>query len=240
MPTKIHVAVLDDHQSIIDGYIARLNHTADIEVIATAYYGEDLEPLLAHDPVDVLILDVSIPISQENRNPYPVLYTIPRLLESYPDLAILVVSMFNNRTLIQAVIEAGANGYIAKDDQADIRDLPAIIRIVASGGIHLSKSAYEQYAKNSEQGPNAPLTTRQLEALSLCAVYPEANTYELATKMKIAHSTLRNLLSQAYLKLSAHSRAAAVLRAQQLGLLAPKTIDPDMDSLTDEPDKKED
>jgi DNA-binding NarL/FixJ family response regulator len=62
-----------------------------------------------------------------------------------------------------------------------------------------------------------------LEALSLCAAYPHSKTAELARKMKIANSTVRNLLSHAYLKLDVQTRAAAVAKARQLGIITPES-----------------
>lgn len=111
MLPKIRVAILDDHQGIIDGYQYRLSGAADIEVVATALYGEDLEPILAQNLVNVLILDVHVPISPSNPNPYPILYQIPKLIQIYPELSVLVISMHAQRTLINAIMESGASGY---------------------------------------------------------------------------------------------------------------------------------
>src|SRR5690349_1187844 len=80
---KVRVAILDDHQSIIDGYVYRLSSTPEIDVVATANYGEDLEPLLAKHPVDVLLLDLSVRTSHENSNPFPILHLIPKLLQRH-------------------------------------------------------------------------------------------------------------------------------------------------------------
>ena len=71
------------------------------------------------------------------------------------------------------------------------------------------------------EGEAADLTPRQIEVLSLCAAYPDAMTSELAEKLNVANSTIRNLLSSAYLRLGVRSRAAAVARAQQLCLIVP-------------------
>ena len=46
---KVRVAILDDHQSIIDGYVYRLSTNSDVQVVATATYGEDLEPMLKRE-----------------------------------------------------------------------------------------------------------------------------------------------------------------------------------------------
>lgn len=231
---KIRVAILDDHQGIIDGYLYRFSSAQDIDVITTITYGEALEPLLSNHPVDVLILDVQVPTSPDNLNPYPILYMIPRLLQIYPDLAVLVISMHAQRTLINAVMEAGASGYVLKDDQTSIRELPAIVRSVAGGGIHLSQLAYQQLMKR--QTADQDLTSRQLEALSLSAAYPDASTSQLARAMNVANSTLRNLLSGAYMRLNVRNRTAAVAKARQMGLITPNAPSLDLDTY---PNKKE-
>lgn len=235
MSDKIKVAILDDHQGIIDGYLYRLSDAPDIEVIATLTYGERLEPAMVQKPADVLLLDVQVPTSPANSNPYPILYLIPRLLQNYPDLAVLVITMHAQRTLIRAVMEAGANGYVLKDDQATIRELAAVIRSVAGGGIHMSQYAYQQLLKrdSGELGLSA-LTSRQIEALSLYAAYPDASTAEIADRMNIANSTLRNLLSGAYLRLDVRNRAAAVAKARQMGIIVSNPRPDDLDKYKDE------
>src|SRR3990172_7740248 len=120
---KIRVAILDDHQSIIDGYLYRLNQAPDVEVVATATFAEDFETLLASHAVEVLILDIFVPTSPDNPSPYPILHAIPKWLQRYPHLAVLVISMYNRRTLIKSVVEAGASGYILKDDKPLIQEL---------------------------------------------------------------------------------------------------------------------
>ena len=224
---KIHVAILDDHQGIIDGYHFRLNNAPDIEVVATIRFGEELEPMLAQYSVDLLLLDVSVPTNPKNRNPYPILFVIPKLLRLFPNLTVLVVTMHAQRTLINAVLDAGATGYILKDDNASIQELPSIIRKLVEGGIHLSQTAYQLLMKPRGYDLDQPLNARQLEALSLCAAYPDASTAELASRMTIEGSTLRTLLSGAYLKLGVRSRAAALAKARQVGLITPEapTVD---------------
>lgn len=220
MDKKIRVAILDDHQSIIDGYVYRLEKDPQIEVVAMLSFGDELEPALEKTPAQVLLLDVNVPTSKENRNPYPILHTIPTLLQKHPNLYILVISMHSERGLIRAVMDAGANGYILKDDQTTLKDLGSVVRGVAGGGIHFSPSAHIQYSKYLSTEPH-DLTPRQLEVLSLCTAYPDASTSDLAKKLNVSNSTIRNLLSGAYFKLDTHNRAGAIARAQQLGLITP-------------------
>ena len=221
MENKISVTILDDHQSIVDGYRFRLSNFPQIEIITTLEYGEDLENALKKQAPDVLILDVNVKVSAENSNNYPIFHVIPDLLQRYPDLAVLVISMHNDRSIIRAVMEGGASGYILKDDQRTIQELGSVILSIVSGGIFLSEKVRNLYVKNRSATSEEPLTGRQMEALSLCAAYPDHTTEKLAQIMNVANSTVRNLLSGAYLRLGVNSRAAAIAKARQLGLIPP-------------------
>lgn len=218
---KITVAILEDHQSIIDGYMYRLNKSAQIEIVGSVRYSSELEPFLAVNAVDVLFLDVQVPTSPDNPNPYPILHVIPKLIHQYPKLSIVIISMLTERALIKAVMDAGADGYILKDDQTAIEGLEAIVSSVVNGGIYLSEQASEQVFKRHSKETDTPLTPRQLEALSLCAAYPDWSRTDLAAFMNVSHSTARNLLSGAYLRLGVRNLTSAISKARQLGLITP-------------------
>jgi DNA-binding NarL/FixJ family response regulator len=223
MAEKIRVAILDDHQSIVDGYRFRLGNSPRVQIVSAIAYGEDLERTLEKLPSDVLLLDISVPTSEENPNPYPILHVIPTLLQKYQNLAILVISMHMERGMIRAVMEAGASGYILKDDQATLRDLENVVISVYNGGIHLSRQANDLLLRIGAGGEDSLLSKRQREALSLCLSYPDSSTADLAKKMSISNSTVRNLLSGSYIKLGVRSRNAAVTKARQLGLISPES-----------------
>jgi DNA-binding NarL/FixJ family response regulator len=223
MDKTIRVTILDDHQSIVDGYRYRLEKTPQMEVADIVMVGEDLEPSLEAHPADVLLLDISVPTSRDNPNPYPILHAIPQLLQKYPHLNILVISMFAERALIRSVVEAGASGYVLKEDSETIRDLGDIVKSVAAGGRYFSKKAlqlYTDYLSKSED--KDLLTNRQAEALSLAAAYPDDTTADLARKMGVLDSTVRNLLTSVYVKLGVHTRAAAIAKARQMALITPE------------------
>lgn len=220
MAKKIRAAILDDHPITINGYLYWLEKDPQIEVAAIMTYGDELEPTLKKTPADVLLLDINAPTSSENKNPYPILHIIPKLLQEHPDLHILVSSMHTERGVIRAVMNAGASGYLFKDDPVIFKNLGNVVKIVAEGGVHFSQAAYDSYAK-SLSNETDKLTPRELEALSLCAAYPDAKSSEVGAKLKINRSTARNLLSNAYVKLGVHTRAAAIAKARQMGLITP-------------------
>jgi DNA-binding NarL/FixJ family response regulator len=220
MVQKIKVAVLDDHQSIIDGYQYRLSRNPNIEVVATSNYGEELPALLSRQKVDVLILDISVPSGPGNPNPYPVLNTIPKLINKYPEMNILVISMHNQPGIIRAVLETGSKGYILKDDRATISKLGDVIEQISRGNPYLSQQAQDILEDPFPVGSR--LSIRQLEALSVCASQPGATTVQLADILGIAPSTMRNLLSGVYQNLRVPNRSAAIAKARQMGLITPE------------------
>jgi DNA-binding NarL/FixJ family response regulator len=92
---------------------------------------------------------------------------------------------------------------------------------VAHGGIYFSRQAHQQLRQYGAAPDEPLLTQRQLEVLSMCAAYPNLSTSDLAQKLNIANSTMRNLLSEAYLRLQVINRTAAIAKARQLGLITP-------------------
>lgn len=219
MAETIKVAILDDHLPIIDGFKYRLKENRDIEVVATASYGDDLFPMLERFQTDVLILDIDVPVSEYNQERYPIPTTIPKLISKFTQLQILIISMHDQKALIKLVLENGASGYILKDDYKSISNLASIIKNIYNGEIYLTESVLLSLQKKYAKKNSAGLSVRQHEILSICMNNPEIKTIEVAEKLNLAHSTVRNALSQVYMKLGVRNRHAAILQAQSLGLI---------------------
>ena len=221
MTKLVKVSILDDHQTILDGYQFRLANSQRVEIASALQFGSEINAALEKYSIDVLILDINVPTSQDNPYPYPILHVIPSLLQKYLNLAILVISMHNDRSLIRAVMEAGASGYILKDDQSMLVDLENVIVSIAAGGIFLSREI-SNILLPANTNEDVPLSQRQLEVLSLSLAFPDDTTADLAKKMSVANSTVRNLLSGAYIKLGDRTRAAAIAKARKLGVITPQ------------------
>jgi len=219
---RIRLAILDDHQSTIDGYKFRLQASPEIQIVITAQNAEYLQEQLKRIKADVLLLDVSVPISEQDHNTIPLLHFIPQLLSSYPNLKILIISMHKQKTLIKSVMDSGARGFIVKDDREAIVKLAEIISSIASGGFFFSQQSYQALIGDKESDSSFSIpTARQLEILSLCASKPGSSSQEIAKQLNIAPSTIRNLLSGCYKKLVVNSRSAAIEKARKLGLVTP-------------------
>jgi two-component system, NarL family, nitrate/nitrite response regulator NarL len=217
----VRVGILEDHQSIIDGYHYRLGLNPAIEVVGVAWNGAELTTLLAATPMDVLIMDVNVPTAHDNPNPFPILHVLSRLAETQPALSVLIITMIAERVLIRALMEAGAHGYILKDESAIIEEqLGSIVVSLAAGGNFVSPRVFDLLNKGRAKPDDVQLTPRQIEALSLCIAHPNWTRIQLAEAMAVTHSTARNLLSGAYLRLGVNTLSAAIAKAQAIGLIA--------------------
>ncbi len=108
----IKVVIVDDHQVVIDGFMARLQLEPDIDVIGTASNGiEALEVISQFDP-DVILMDISMPIMNGND-------ATAQIKKRYPDAKVLMLTMHDNREYIMKVMQVGAMGYMLKEISAE-------------------------------------------------------------------------------------------------------------------------
>ncbi|MFC1936096.1 response regulator [Chloroflexota bacterium] len=219
MKDSIKVGILDDHLTIINGYKFNFQSREEIEVVWEAEYYSQVEPLLDQHPTDVIIMDVSVDNAPNDHHEFPILNAILSLIKKFPELNILVISMHNRHALVNHIIRAGAKGYILKEDRESHNELPNIIHLIAQGGTFISPSVRTEQEPEDQSSPK--LTPRMLEALSISAAAPSKTTEEIAVQMDIAPSTVRNLLSHSYARLSVPNISSAIAKAKMLGLITP-------------------
>jgi len=135
-------------------------------VVATGKEGEELQPRPEARPVDVLLLDINLPTSLENTNPFPILSAIPRLLQQFPALNILVITLLNQHSLIEALADAGVSGYVLKDDQGSIQELGKIV-IWSPVGAFSSVRALPRSAHRYKRVGSAPSSVGDLVIMCL-------------------------------------------------------------------------
>ena len=219
-PPALRVAVLDGYQGILDGYHFRLDKLTNIKIVAEALNGAEFEEQLAEHPADIALMTLRVPAARDNPAYYPLVHAIPRLHNQYPQLTVLVFSGLADPRQIRSVMAAGARGYILKDDAQIYPVLPQVLYSISQGGVFYSPTAQIALRQTDfDLGGQPLLTPRQLQALALCATYPRESLSQLAVRISVTPSTVRNLLSQAYERLEVRSREQAVMRAQKLGLL---------------------
>lgn len=105
----IKVAIVDDHQLFIDGIKSILSTEIEIEIVAEANDGVAMLRLLKERPkVDILISDIRMPGMDG-------LVLTKSVRKEYPHIAVLILSMFDQTSDVQEIINAGAQGYLPKN-----------------------------------------------------------------------------------------------------------------------------
>ncbi|MFN2146135.1 MAG: LuxR C-terminal-related transcriptional regulator [Anaerolineales bacterium] len=217
MQQIIRIGILEDHIATAMGLKAQLDLNPRLSVDWIAQYYQDVEANLKSHPTDLLILDIGVSNSPEETGPYPIFHVIPELLRIYPEIKILVISMHSRPALFKAINDTGASGYILKHDGESFKRLDEILLDIYENDSIYYSSEVLKVLTEANQLPH--LTNRQAQILSLIRSKPGFSNVELANVLVVAPSTIRNHLSDIYLKLGVSNRTSAIIKAQTLGLL---------------------
>ncbi|HNB55277.1 MAG TPA: response regulator transcription factor [Anaerolineales bacterium] len=125
MPT---IAIIEDFPLMLTAVKNLLMEDPDLQVVATAAHGKELDAILSTHAVEVLLLDLGMATGY-----FEPISAIKRARETYPALKIIVLTSYDAIPYVRDVIKAGAHGYLLKDD-VETLDLPAKIRTVMQGG----------------------------------------------------------------------------------------------------------
>lgn len=211
MDKLIRVVMVDDHQVVLDGFIARLEQEPEIEVVATASNGlEALELVKLHQP-DVVLMDVSMPIMNG--------IEATRLIkEEVPNTKVLMLTMHDNREYIMQVMQAGAMGYMLKEISA--LKMVQAIKTVNQGATYFCESTtstlFSQEILPTATKPN-PLSRREEAILRM--VEQGCSSKKIATLLNISYRTVETHRQNIKHKLDIHSTAELAQYALQHGLL---------------------
>lgn len=220
MASNIKVIILENHKIFIDSYVTSLHNVGEVQIIGVAQNGEELDGLLSiHHDINILIMDAQVPISSNNKDHVFSLTYVREILEIKPFLKILLISMLKSQVLVKALDEAGVSGYIFKDDSHSMGNLYAIVKNITRGKKYFSENARSILVNDLPSFSG--LTQRQLEILYACALYPDLPLDQLALKLNIASSTLRNTLSESYARLMVRNKTTAIERLKSLGIIIP-------------------
>ena len=207
----IHIAVVDDHPHVAIALRALLDKTPDIRLVAESRRGGDVAALARQARPDVLLLDLSI------EPEFDALTTVRRLHTDFPNLKVCLLSAHLEPSLVRDLLQAGACGYILKDDDYVSR-IDTIIRDLADGRVYLSPQAYEALAQATRaEGTEQPLSEREIEILRLAQ--RGLPNPQIAQALHISPGTVRNHLCAIYDKLGVHSRHEALQSAVERHLI---------------------
>lgn len=199
---RIKVLLADDHALFREALALLLQQEANIEVIGQAENGRDLVRIVQERKPDLVLTDISMP--QMNGTE-----AISYLKARNPDLKVIVVTMHSGAEHVRAAFQAGANGYVLKDDGQT--EFLGAVRSVLAGRTYVSPSVSDVvvsgYLGGEASRPSwSDLTTREREVLKLVA--EGYRNREIAEILSISQKTVEKHRTNLMAKLDLHSTAA--------------------------------
>ncbi len=214
MTESIRVLICDDHLIVREGLRLILETEAGFDLVGEASDGAQAIQLAEKLQPDVILMDLRMPGMDG-------LTAIEHLRVEHPEIAVVILTTFNEDELMRKGLGLGARGYLLKD--TDRGTLFNSIRAAARGETLLKPEIINSLLAG-ESGDRKPvsrtvvdLTERELEVLGAVALGERSK--EIAYRLGITERTVKAHLSNIYSKLGVDSRAAAVSEAMQRGVL---------------------
>lgn len=199
------VLIADDHLMVCAGLQRLIDAEPDLVVKKMVHTGNAVLDVLATDRFDIVLLDLCMPEGGG-------INLVRRIRSRIVDLPILVVTIYDGAEIAQAVIEAGANGFIGK--ASDPEQLLHAIREVARGKPFMELRLLKEIAFASAPDPLKTLSPREKEVLELLA--GGVSNREIARLLKLSEKTVSTHRVRLSVKLGAHSLADLMHHAKRL------------------------
>lgn len=215
-----HILLVDDHKMFADGLISILEKQGNFDIIHAKNAAEALD-CVNRKVIDLAIVDIQMPDSSMNG-----IELTKQLLTDFHDLKILVVSMDKSAQTIDALITAGAHGYLVKD--SGYETLLTAIKTLELGeefwDPQMLKLLVEARRANTYGKPERSaqmdvvvLTKREKEVLTLLA--EGLTSKEMAGELSVETSTIDTHRKNLIAKFGAKNSTDVVMKAKEQGLL---------------------
>jgi DNA-binding NarL/FixJ family response regulator len=201
----IRVLIVDDHPLVRAGISSLLEGSAEVEVVGTAADGAAAVELAASREIDVVLMDLSMPVLDG-------VAATRKIVQTTPTVRVVVLSSFSDRGRVRDAVAAGAIGYVLKDSTPE--ELVAAVRAAAAGHAPLDpRVAGALLPGNAASDPAAALSERETEVLRL-ASRGLANK-QIARTLGIAERTVKVHLGNVFRRIGVNDRTSAALWARE-------------------------
>jgi two-component system, NarL family, response regulator DesR len=200
----IRVLLAEDQGMMRSALAVLLGLEPDMEIVAQVGRGDQVVPAAREHRPDVALLDIEMPGVSG-------LDAATALRTAVPECRILILTTFGRPGYLRRAMDAGARGFLVKD--GPVEELAAAVRKVLAGETVVDPALA---AAALAAGPN-PLTDRERDVLA--AAVDGATIAELAGRLHLSESTVRNYLSSAIGKTGSRNRMEAVQAARAQGWL---------------------
>jgi DNA-binding NarL/FixJ family response regulator len=210
----IRVIVCDDQEIVCQGLTTILNNDPQIQVIATANNGLDVQSQVATHQPDLVLMDLKMPGMNG-------IQATQKIRSSFPNVKILILTTYDDDEWLFDAIRAGAAGYLLKDTPAD--NLIKAIKGTIEGETYLDPNVagkvLNKVATQQQVTPasHIQMSEREMDVLQLLA--RGLTNADIARELYLSEGTVRNYTSAIFTKLGVNDRTQAVLAALRYGLV---------------------
>jgi NarL family two-component system response regulator YdfI len=210
---RVRVVIVDDHLMVRRGLRVLLGEMEDVELIGDAADGAAALDLLEEIQPDVVLMDIRMPGMDG-------IETMRRILRAWPQIAVLILTTYNEDDLMIQGLRAGARGFLLKD--ASTETLRKAIQSAARGEMLVQPDMLARILARTAAPMTASVGSMELterEQAVLEGVARGERSKEIAVRLGISARTVGAHLTSIYLKLQVDSRVSAVTVALERGLL---------------------
>lgn len=209
---NVRIAIAEDNSMALHALQTRLGQFVEIEIRYTANNGKELlEMLRKNSNIDLILMDLQMPEMNG-------IEATKRIKSLFPQIKIVILTMFDDDEHLFDAIMAGASGYLLKEENG--LKIHEAINSAMSGGASMSPSIALRTLKlireprpNKLGTTNFELTRRELEILTQLK---NGLTYEqIASNLNISYHTVRKHVENIYRKLHVTNKTEAVIKAQE-------------------------
>jgi DNA-binding NarL/FixJ family response regulator len=222
--TPVRVVLADDQEMVRAGLRMLIDFQPDLEVVGEAADGLEAVDVVTHLRPDVVLMDVRMPRCDG-------IEAARRVLAAVPDVAVVVLTTFDEDDSLAEALRAGVSGFLLKT--APPEQLLHAIRTVAAGNGLLDPAVTLRVIAASARSPApdpvsaarlAGLTARETDVLRLVA--EGLTNAEIAAALFLGEATVKTYLSRMLTKLDLRDRVQAVAFAFRSGLVPLHPLDP--------------
>ena len=220
--TGIRIAIAEDQSIFRNGLTKLLNDIEGFEVILAVENGQLLIDALETTPVDLALIDFRMPVKNG-------IEATKEVREKFPDVKVLLLSMYDDVEFVELAIENGANGYLSKDDDAE--EIQLAIKSAVETGYYLNDRTSKMFiAKMVHSGKIQPafeLSSSQIfnenEMVILELICNEMTTQEIADKLFKSRRTIESARTMMMNKIGARNVVGLVMYAIQNSMVNQKS-----------------
>ena len=218
IPQPIKVIIADDHVLYRAGVKTALSSKKDIKIVAEADNGMHLLNMLKIIPVDVILLDIQMPVMDG-------IATLPEIKKLYPNVRIIMLTMMDDHSMITKLMEIGANSYLTKTSDSEI--IYEAIKTCFEQEYYFNELTNKALLTNLKQR-NDPTPQRLMqqevnlnekEILILKLMCEEKSTREIAELVELSPRTVEAIRDKLKVKTGAKSTAGLIMYAVKNNLL---------------------